>query len=295
MRQIGGLVGGTLLGLIGTAIWLALGYYSIREVGWMACVAGAMVGYGVLTGGRAHGRVRRGLVAAALAAVVVAAGQSAALVFVQPRITRDEMAVARIAEFVITEHEQAGFKVEMPVRHDATRVRDLFPDHIWQEARRHWHTLAPDERDKVRRNVRVTETALGAEWRASMGRPSNIFWLVLAVAGACSIAASLRPQSDAERLAMEEGPLPLAGSGFWPPHLRQPVGAAAENVRPPVPGAPGRAAPAVPAGPAIRGSRSTNEPLDAADRNALAGLRIPPPPRPVKGTGPSAKEAPAGR
>jgi len=217
-------VGGAIAGLIGAAIWAAIGYFTGLEIGWIAWGIGMLVGIGVRVVGSqeiaSFDKTQRkmvrsrvgaegplpGMVAAVLAVVSVLAGKYALvhLFLSAPAASledylEDETMISSIADEVVFEHESQGRAVSWPagVSPEDAYERADYPPAIWTEAESRWNALPKEERASLKKAqaeligmaIGNMEGAESAVFLSSFG-VFDLLWFGLAAATAFKLGAS---------------------------------------------------------------------------------------------------------
>lgn len=217
-------IGGAVAGLIGAAIWAAIGYFTGLEIGWIAWGIGMLVGIGVRVVGSqeiatfdkvqkrmvrttvgAEGPVA-GMVASVLAVVSVLAGKYALVhLFLSAPASsiedflEDDAMISSIADQIVIEHESSGRTVSWPagVAADEAYERADYPPEIWTEAESRWNAVPPEEKESLKAAQaqligEAFENLEGAEssmFLASFGA-FDLLWFGLAAVTAFRLGAS---------------------------------------------------------------------------------------------------------
>jgi hypothetical protein len=217
-------IGGAVAGLIGAAIWAAIGYFTGLEIGWIAWGIGMLVGIGVRLVGsqeiayfdKTQRRMVRsrvgaegplaGMVAAVLAVVSVLAGKYALvhLFLSAPAASledylEDDTMISSIADEVVVEFESQGRAVSWPagVNPEEAYERADYPPEIWTEAESRWNALPEEERANLKKaQAELIGMALGnmegaksAVFLSSFG-VFDLLWFGLAAVTAFKLGAS---------------------------------------------------------------------------------------------------------
>jgi hypothetical protein len=217
-------LGGAVAGLIGAAIWAAIGYFTGLEIGWIAWGIGMLVGIGVRVVGSqdvaVFDKVQRrmvrsrvgaegpvaGTVAAVLAVVSVLAGKYALVqLFLSAPATslqdylEDDVMISSIADQIVVEQESAGRAVSWPagVTADEAYEKAHYPPEIWSQAESRWNALPAEERENLKTAQaeligEVLENVEGAQstmFLASFG-VFDLLWFGLAALTAFRLGAS---------------------------------------------------------------------------------------------------------
>ncbi len=147
MSMLGSILGGALGGLLGAVLWAAISQWTGYEVGWIAWGLGGLVGLGVHFGGKRSGGVAAGGTAVILAVAGILAGKWGA---VWATYHGDELIISEIADVIVAEQTEAGYRVRMPPEDQADSLKECYPSEIWSEAARRWEALTPSEQDELR-------------------------------------------------------------------------------------------------------------------------------------------------
>ncbi|HEY7816851.1 MAG TPA: hypothetical protein VIG29_01430 [Vicinamibacteria bacterium] len=217
-------LGGGVAGLVGAAIWAAIGYFTGLEIGWIAWGIGMLVGIGVRLVGSEEiatfDKVKRkmvrsrvgaegpvaGSVAAVLAVISVLAGKYAVVhLFLSapassPEDFLDDAAmISSIADQIVVEHESAGRLISWPagVAADEAFEKADYPTEIWNEAESRWNALPAEERQNLKKAQaellgEVFESLDGVQgtmFAASFGA-FDLLWFGLAAVTAFRLGAS---------------------------------------------------------------------------------------------------------
>jgi hypothetical protein len=217
-------LGGAVAGLVGAAIWAAIGYFTGLEIGWIAWGIGMLVGIGVrLVGSQeiaTFDKVQRrmvrsrvgaegpvaGSLAAVLAVISVLAGKYALVhLFLSAPASSledfldDDAMIASIADQIVVERESAGRAVSWPagVAADEAFEKADYPLDVWTEAEGRWSALPVEERENLKR---AQAELLGAAFESLEGAQSTMFaasfgvfdllWFGLAAVTAFRLGAS---------------------------------------------------------------------------------------------------------
>jgi hypothetical protein len=217
-------VGGAIAGLVGAAIWAAIGYFTGLEIGWIAWGIGMLVGAGVRVVGsqeiayfdKTQKRMVRsrvgaegplaGAVAAVLAVVSVLAGKYALvhLFLSAPAASleeylEDDAMISSMADQVVIEYESQGRTVSWPagVNPEEAYERSDYPQDVWTEAEGRWNALPEEEKASLKKAqaeligvaLDNMEGAQGAVFLSSFG-VFDLLWFGLAAVTAFKLGAS---------------------------------------------------------------------------------------------------------
>jgi hypothetical protein len=202
------LLGGLIGGAVGALIWVLVGYFTDREVGWIAWGIGFLVGVGVRYAAHLADQEEsagQGVVAAIIAAgsilvakylvysllINVANAQVRAAIAQIPN--DDESMTASLADDIVEEMTANGQAVNWPagMTYDEALHQADYPPEVWQQAQTQWNQLTPDEQ-QARRDARammlaqLTEAAAGPGFSV-MFSPWDLLWFGLAVVTAFKI------------------------------------------------------------------------------------------------------------
>jgi len=100
---VGALVGASVAGVAGAALWAAVAYFANLESGWIAWGVGALCGAGALIGGGRSAGFLGGVVAVVLAMASICGGKYAAVHFGLNHA--DSMIQAEIEEMIAFNHD----------------------------------------------------------------------------------------------------------------------------------------------------------------------------------------------
>jgi len=150
-----GVAGAVVGGLVGAAAWAAISHFFQYEIGWIASITGALVGFGFKVGYPSGGTIA-GVLAAVLAVVAVTFGKVAALTLDHQAwvsawdVNADrEVLISFLAEDVVETKRLAGETlVWPPMGRTIERVgkRD-YPKDVWEEAERLWGKMSPQQQE----------------------------------------------------------------------------------------------------------------------------------------------------
>jgi hypothetical protein len=217
-------VGGAIAGLLGAAIWTAIGYFTGLEIGWIAWGIGVLVGIGVRVVGSQEvatfDKVQRrmvrsrvgaegpvaGAVASVLAVVSVLAGKYALVhLFLAAPVSslegylEDDTMISSFADEIVVERESRGQEVSWPqgVAPEEAYERADYPPDIWAEAESRWNALPEEERASLKKAqaeligvaLENMEGAQSAMFLSSFG-VFDLLWFGLAAVTAFRLGAS---------------------------------------------------------------------------------------------------------
>ena len=212
MNLIGGIVSGSLAGLLGAGIWGGVSYGTGHEVGWIAWGIGLIVGFGVAVAGRGRGR-QAGLLAVVIAVLCILVGKYLSITMndespiarqLAARLNNDEVVISSIADQIVAEQADLGETVEWPSGVDtgqATGKNDYLPG-VWKQAQLRWDQMSAEQRETYRlhaaENIRrtaheslsqVRDGATEEGFLSSLGGVDILFF-GLAIVTAFSVAAA---------------------------------------------------------------------------------------------------------
>lgn len=195
--MIGALIGGVIGAIIGGGVWIAIGFYSGYEIGWLAWGIGALVGVGVHMGGKGKLGMPTAVLAAALAAAAVAGGKYAVLYATIEREfggsvqLTEENVISFVADDVIVARIEGNQPVNWPSGVDPNDawVEADYPPDVWADAVAHWESMSQAERDDLRAEVQAPVDTLGmtnALYTDTFG-VFDLLWFALAIGSAYKI------------------------------------------------------------------------------------------------------------
>jgi hypothetical protein len=203
-------LGGVVGGLIGAAVWAAVGYCFEVEVGWIAWLVGILVGLGVRIAAGPDAGTAAGWTAAAIALVSLVAGKYAAVELQVSRVAwadtfqvTPESPIAQIAAEIMEERQARGEVFPQPdpeAMKDFESLEQLFPPDIWQEARRRWERLGPEDQRQKLAQIEAEASQARDAFKGFVRRegffasfsPYDFLWALLAVASAFKLASAPR-------------------------------------------------------------------------------------------------------
>ena len=215
MNMIRWIIAGAVGAAIGTAVWVAVGYFSNYEVGWIAWGVGFLVGLGVRIGAGDEDGWLPGITATsiALASVLLAKYlvvsllvSSAMAEFQEYRVTDPNEMVAVHADEVAEEFEQAGRPVVWPPDDESedAPIETHYPPDVWAEAKRRWSQLSPEEQQaqtsKHEEEVSEAIELLTKEARSTAFQdsftPWDLLWFGLAAVTAFKVGSGLASDEE---------------------------------------------------------------------------------------------------
>lgn len=209
-----GAAGGALLGMV---VWVAIGYFTGFEVGYVAVAIGAAAGFGAtLVAGATECDTTTGVVAGAISVLAVLGAKYAVIymvvektvsnVVVQHVITEDDVK-NELADAIVEEREAAGKTIQWPKSEsmiDQTEGHDWpagYPKDIVTEAGKRWDALSADEQAAKKAQsqadydqwYREFNTVMKPDLRWSAYKGSfggfDVLWILLAVASAYKLGS----------------------------------------------------------------------------------------------------------
>lgn len=220
-----GFFGGVVGGVIGAAAWGAIAYFTHYELGVVAWVVGAAVGYGVSMGMEGKGRPAVGVLAAFLAFASIFGGKLATAHFAAQDYIHDSGkdwdetdAFQCFVDKVALEYEGNGSDLSAP------RGDEAYPPEVVKEAEGRWAGMSESERESfmvswvAERRQEMAEHAGVMTLIAFVGSmsPYDLLWTVLAVGTAYRMGARdarKTPQSEGAQPVEEVAPVP--GGGYF--------------------------------------------------------------------------------
>lgn len=221
-----GLFGGVVGGAIGAAAWAAISYFTHYELGVVAWVVGAAVGYGVSMGMEGKGRPAVGVLAAFLAFASIFGGKLATAHFAAQDYIHDggkdwdeTDAYQCFVDKVALEYEGNGTDLSAPHGDEA------YPPEVMKEAEARWAGMSASERESfmvswvAERRQEMAEHAGVVTLIAFVGSmsPYDLLWTVLAVGTAYRLGArDMRktPEDEGATVTQEQA-APAAGGGYF--------------------------------------------------------------------------------
>ncbi|MBI1323033.1 hypothetical protein GC170_07580 [bacterium] len=209
-------------GLVGMAIWLAIGYFTMTEVGYVAWGVGFIVGAGVRYGAFSEDTDEsflQGAFAALTALVSIIAAKlllfSIILAGLQPpempelinKITSDDAMIVPIADSVVGEMSEQGKKLKWPKGSNletAEKEAD-YPPGVWKEAKNRWDSLGEPLREAAREERRQAHRQMVNSLMPSFSEafspemifsPHDLLWFGLAAVTAFRIGVGTYGRDD---------------------------------------------------------------------------------------------------
>ena len=208
MKQMKAIAGGVVGGLIGTAIWVAIGYGTHREIGWIAWGIGALVGLGVRVASQEWDGVHPGVIAVIIAITSVVAGKYIVVTLIARQFTNeltyratDEDLIQNFANDIVQDRKTKGKKLAWPAGkslENAEKSAD-YPKDVWQEATKKWTALPSAEQQSLRKkeeeqfaNLKdaIQGFARNEGFKSSFG-PFDLLWFGLAAFTAFRIGSGV--------------------------------------------------------------------------------------------------------
>ena len=191
---------GVVAGAIGTAIWVAIGYFLEAEVGYVAWGIGFLVGVGVAIGADESIGAATGVVATVIAVLSVVLGKYLVVYFLMHN------AMGAVPEFEMSDTNViASFAREIAEEESLTLnevaddapVEAAYPGDVWQRASEKFRQTSPEEVQRIKdeRQAAVKEVIgdfeegmRDAAFKDSFG-PFDILWFALAAITAFSVGS----------------------------------------------------------------------------------------------------------
>lgn len=213
MRFVTALVGGTVGGLLGAAIWAGITYATNHEIGWIAWGVGFLVGVGVRMGSQEWDGAVPGMLAVVLAVLAVVGGKYAAVSLIVSKIGAEQainVTDTDVKEWICREivHERStkGPPVKWPPGKTAETAMTLadFPADVQKEATKRWDGYPPAEQqqkiaeqkqqiEKLHKMVRGM--VHGVAFQNSFG-PMDILFFLLAAYTAFRLGSGAASEDD---------------------------------------------------------------------------------------------------
>lgn len=201
---------GIVAGLIGAAIWAAIAYYANMEIGWVAWGIGALVGIAMAAVAQQTGPAL-GAAAVVITILSIVGGKYASVQVALSAALGDDseiFAAYESEEFLITfladeevvRQQQNGGIINWPAGVDpemAEKESD-YPPNIWQNARKKWVAMTPENQAQFKQDrlaegkanlAAFSDTLAGEAFSESFGAMDIIFF-GLAVFTAFRLAGS---------------------------------------------------------------------------------------------------------
>ncbi len=220
MRMLSWIVAGGIGGLIGAAIWAAIGYFANFEIGWIAWGIGFLVGIGVRMGAGSTTGPMLGVGAVVIAIASIGAGKFAvAWLAVDAYIAEggvgvdQEVVISYIADAVAMEFDEAGTEVAWPsgVNPNEAAIEPDYPVDIWSEAEARWAAMDEQEQTAGWDMAQSNLNAAMSEFRSDATMDAFIYsfglfdllWVFLAVGTAFKVGAGSEEESDVQPVVQE--------------------------------------------------------------------------------------------
>jgi hypothetical protein len=154
MMPLKGLLGAVVGATLGALIWIAIGYYTGFEVGYIAWGVGLLAGIGMQFAGSERLSPATGALATVAAVLAILIAKYAVVEMVMADALADipaaseigaDAGIARIADEVVNEFDAAGKTVQWPAEDDDATTEESYPADVWREARTRWEELPADE------------------------------------------------------------------------------------------------------------------------------------------------------
>ncbi len=209
-KGILGAVGG---GVLGAVVWAAITIFTGYEIGWIAWLVGAGVGFGMAVGSRGEGGMAGGVAAAAIALISIAAGKYIAVRLEVGKVTDRIVAEAKysvddakihLAWELVEEAKEQGQtlkwpKGQEPGEGDDETVESLadFPKSIAKDVETRWGAMTPEAAETYRsqleaqmqHNMRSMAAAITSRAFESSFNAFDILWGILAVLSAFKLGS----------------------------------------------------------------------------------------------------------
>lgn len=171
------IVGATVGGAIGAAVWAAIAYFAHYEIGWIAWGVGGLCGAGLLIASRGQtAGALTGGIAAVIAVVAILTGKYAAVYFTfdqmvdeivaqqipAPDDVEDETLLWHLADEHVYQDLDAGQTIDWPDESMTVEVAewpDDYPPRIQRRAQTTFSEMNDDEKDQLRADLAATMEA----------------------------------------------------------------------------------------------------------------------------------------
>lgn len=209
------LLGATLGGLLGAALWTAVAFLFHYEIGWIAWGVGVASGFGAAKFGERLDWAT-GAAAAGIAVLSIALGKYATVHLVVDdalaQITAgeqgisDEFAISYVADEVVAAWHQEDRELDWPggVEPSNPSTQAEYPADVWSEAVAAWSGLSAQEQSDFKREISggmqqnaaaIREHAVQAGFRESFGALDLLF-VFLAVGSAYKLGSGAQAQAQ---------------------------------------------------------------------------------------------------
>lgn len=204
-----GVVACVVGGLIGAAVWGAIGYFANYEIGLIAVGVGALCGIGMAIGTQGEAGALGGAIAVVVALGSICLGKYASGHFmVQDMMAKEGASITevtyddckiRVVDGVCNEWESSGKTLKWPEGKDVetAEAEADYPKDAWREGMKRWSALSPSEQQQMYVDIQKERQALASSledyirneaFYASFGA-FDILWAVLAIGAAYRIGS----------------------------------------------------------------------------------------------------------
>lgn len=208
------IVGASVAGAIGAAIWAAIAYFAHLEIGWVAIGVGALVGLGALIGARNDGNLWVGCVAAVIAVASILAGKYAVVSIIYDKeiggivgevatnlIVDETWILQDIVDDLAYERIDSGKPIIWPdpsMTIEFAEWPNDYPRDLQAAARAQWDKFSPEEQQQQidERQAEMDEIDFG-ELESAIKKEGfiatfgmfDLVWLFFAVCAAYTVGA----------------------------------------------------------------------------------------------------------
>ena len=202
------LLGATLGGLCGAALWAAVAFLFHYEIGWIAWGIGAACGFGAArlgsdldwtTGAAAAGIAVLSIALGKFAAVHLVVNDAVSQMAAGTVVVEDELAISYVADEVVAARYDEGQAVDWPggVVPSNPSSEAESPRDVWAEAVAVWNDLPASEREAFKAELArdmqanaelIREQAVQAGFRESFGA-FDLLFVFLAVGSAYKLGS----------------------------------------------------------------------------------------------------------
>lgn len=203
---------------VGGAVWIAIGYYTNYEVGYIAWGIGLLAGIGVRSAaGKVEG-VGPGAAAVVAAVAIVAVSKFAVVHFQVDKIMNEafaegenfepseEQRIAGIAYEMAQQQEEQGQPLNWPAGKtlETAETKADFPEEVWAQAKARWDETTPEQRQQQlveqRQAMRDLQGALKVQIRDQVFKGSfsgfDLLWFGLAAFTAFKVGSGTANENE---------------------------------------------------------------------------------------------------
>lgn len=202
------LLGATLGGLLGAALWTAVAFLFHYEIGWIAWGVGVASGFGAArfgerldwaTGAAAAGIAVLSIALGKFATVHLVVDDALAVITAGEQGITDEFAVSHVADEVVQAWRQEGRELDWPggVEPSNPSTQAEYPRDVWSEAVAAWTELTPEDQSAFKAELSsgmqanaesIREYAVQAGFKESFGA-LDVLFVFLAIGSAYKLGS----------------------------------------------------------------------------------------------------------